>query len=271
MKRSTDKTNHTDNIQQEKFLTAHHLDPEKIVKTVQILKNRISERFPNASLTEICGDLLQIAEKAQRTGIAIGRPMIGVRLLSAAIIFGIIAGFGFVVNLIRIPNQPLPAQDLVQTIDAGFNALVLIGGTLLFLVTRETRVKRSRALKAIHELRSLAHIIDMHQLTKDPERVMRPDIGADTESSPKRTMNRFQLNRYLDYCSEMLALIGKIAALYVEHFPDSQAVGAVNDLENLTTGQSRKIWQKIMILQTVPESPSEIKAASQPKVIQETK
>jgi len=41
-----------------------------------------------------------------------------------------------------------------------------------FLTTLESRVKRARALAMIHELRSIAHIIDMHQLTKDPERVM---------------------------------------------------------------------------------------------------
>lgn len=61
-------------------------------------------------------------------------------------------------------------------------------------------------------------------------------------------MTRFELNRYLDYCSEMLALTGKVAALYVQRFEDPQAVAAVNDIETLTSGLSRKIWQKIMML-----------------------
>ena len=30
------------------------------------------------------------------------------------------------------------------------------------------------ALRALHQFRSLAHIVDMHQLTKDPERLMSP-------------------------------------------------------------------------------------------------
>ena len=62
-------------------------------------------------------------------------------------------------------------------------------------------------------------------------------------------MSAFELNRYLDYCSEMLSLTGKIAALYVQHFDDSDAVAAVSEVEQLTTGLSRKIWQKIMILE----------------------
>jgi hypothetical protein len=86
----------------------------------------------------------------------------------------------------------------------------------------------------------------MHQLTKDPERMHVQ--GPDTRSSPKRTMTNFELNRYLDYCSEMLSLSGKIAALYVQDFPDAAVVAAVNDIEDLTSGLSRKIWQKIMIL-----------------------
>ena len=56
------------------------------------------------------------------------------------------------------------------------------------------------------------------------------------------------LNRYLDYCSEMLSLTGKIAALYVQQFDDSVSLVAVSEVEQLTTGLNNKIWQKIMIL-----------------------
>ena len=101
-------------------------------------------------------------------------------------------------------------------------------------------------MKAIHELRALAHIIDMHQLTKDPHVITNP--GGQTKSSPKRTMTDFELSRYLDYCSEMLSLIGKVAALYVQRFDDPVALSAVDQIEDLTTGLSRKIWQKIMII-----------------------
>ena len=61
-------------------------------------------------------------------------------------------------------------------------------------------------------------------------------------------MTAFELGRYLDYCSEMLALMGKVAALYVQDFPDPVAVAAVDDIEDLTNGLARKIWQKLMVL-----------------------
>lgn len=63
-------------------------------------------------------------------------------------------------------------------------------------------------------------------------------------------MNDFELGRYLDYCSEMLSLISKLAFLYVQNFTDPIAQEAVNDLEDLTNGLSQKIWQKIMLLKS---------------------
>ena len=68
-------------------------------------------------------------------------------------------------------------------------------------------------------------------------------------------MTSFQLNRYLDYCSESLALISKIAALYVQDFQDPIVLDAVDDVEDLTSGLSRKIWQKITILENLSRAP----------------
>ena len=62
-------------------------------------------------------------------------------------------------------------------------------------------------------------------------------------------MTAFELNRYLDYCAEMLALIGKIAALYGQNVSDDVARNAIDEVEQLTTGLSRKIWQKVMLLE----------------------
>jgi hypothetical protein len=72
--------------------------------------------------------------------------------------------------------------------------------------------------------------------------------------SPSEAMTPLQLSRYLDYCTEMLSLIGKIAALYVQRFDDSSAVAAVSEVEQLTTGLSRKIWQKIMLLNQIADA-----------------
>jgi len=99
----------------------------------------------------------------------------------------------------------------------------------------------------LHRLRSVAHVVDMHQLTKDPDQAVRST--PPTEASPERTLDLAQLGRYLDYCSELLALVGKLAAVLAQHQQDPVVLAAVNDIEVLTSSLSRKIWQKITILE----------------------
>lgn len=228
----------------------YKLDGGRVLQTIAQLQSRIEERFPAAGLAQVCRELHNIARDTHKTATAIAQPMWGLRLFIAAVI---VVSISFMVIGFSYLDWNAGRLDLAEFItlsEAAFNDLILIGAAILFLGTIEARVKRSRALTAIHRLRSIAHIIDMHQLTKDPERLLHHDHMADTASSPKRTYSPFELGRYLDYCAEMLSLTGKVAALYVEQFPDSQAVRAVNELESLTTGLSRKIWQKIMLLNT---------------------
>ena len=57
---------------------------------------------------------------------------------------------------------------------------------------------------------------------------------------------------YLDYCSELLSLTSKAAALCAEESTDALVLDTVSEIENLTTGMSRKIWQKISLLREAP-------------------
>ena len=191
---------------------------------------------------------MSVAGESQKRSAWIAKPHKSLRLTIGVLVAIIVAALVFVVANSTLPRNGFDLVVLVQVSEAGINVSILLSAAILFLVTAEARIKRARALKAIHELRALAHVIDMHQLTKDPERLLAG--GIETPSSPKQNLSASQLIRYLDYCSEMLSLIGKLAALYVQKFDDPVALGAVNEVEALTTGLSRKIWQKIMILNT---------------------
>jgi hypothetical protein len=144
----------------------------------------------------------------------------------------------------------------IQAFESTIGSVVFISAAILFLMSCETRIKRSRALKAVHELRAMAHIVDMHQLTKDPE--LYSGKTQSVPAAPKRAMTPFELGRYLDYCSDALALISKIAALYVQEFQDPVLLDAVDDVETLTSGLSRKIWQKITIFETLARKTGEV-------------
>ena len=223
------------------------LDPSKIEETIGLLQRRIDERFPASGLSKVCGQLLSLGQNARERSREIALPNFGLRMVIIGLVALILIGTIATAMRLNVPMKVDDFVDLVQLIEAGINDVVLIGAAIFFLFTLETRFKRRRALAAIHELRALAHIIDMHQLTKDPERLLTP--GKDTNSSPIRTLSAFELGRYLDYCSEMLALVGKLAAVYVQHFDDSVVLEAATEVEDLTTGLSQKIWQKINVTQ----------------------
>ncbi len=212
-----------------------------------LLQKRIEERFPESSLLNVCKELCTIASEAKQNSENIAKPNILLRIFITLIILLMFLALVYSVQLLEITFSKFTIGELIQIVEAGMNELILIGAAILFLTTTETRLKRNKSLDSLHELRSIAHVIDMHQLTKDPSTLLQEKIV--TPSSPKRELTAYQLSRYLDYCSEMLALIGKIAALYAQHSRDSVVLSAVNEVENLASGLSRKIWQKIMILE----------------------
>jgi hypothetical protein len=229
------------------------LDPGKIIETVRALHNRIEERFPGSGLGKVVAELLLAAEEAVERTRWIQQPHLPLRAVAGVLSVAVVALLIMLVTHIR-QFQFEDFTNSVQGLDASISSVVFIGAAILFFIGWENRIKRNRALKAIHELRALAHIVDMHQLAKDPESVMR---GPSARLPAKRVLNAFELTRYLDYCSDAMALISKIAALYVQGFQDPVLLDAVDDVEDLTAGFSRKIWQKITILQNLDTSMSD--------------
>jgi len=241
-----------------------HLREDAIVKTVATLHDRISDRFPDSGLSEVCLQLLGVAQKSAVRSQGIGESVWWIRIcgyaLALLVITLLIGLVWLVTHSVRIKDEAIGWTDLIGAFDAGTSGLIVLGATLYFLISFEIRIKRRRALTAVHELRSIAHVVDMHQLTKDPDRMLRR--YRQTSHSPSEAMTPMQLSRYLDYCTEMLSLIGKIAALYVQRFDDPVAVAAVSEVEQLTTGLSRKIWQKIMLVSQIVDVAGEPFAAS---------
>lgn len=223
------------------------LDSDRIVVTLARLERRIAERFPSSGLAGVSGELHAIAQECRGRLRRIARPNWLIRISSALVAGLLLAGIlGALVGL-RLEPVANGLIEIVQGLESAINDVVFLALGLFFLFTVEGRLKRRKALAALHELRSLAHIIDMHQLTKDPESVISGTMKP-TVSSPERTMSRFELSRYLNYCSELLSLVGKVASLHAQDLRDPVVLAAVNDVETLTVGLSRKIWQKIMIL-----------------------
>ncbi len=218
------------------------LQPDKITDTLQALQRRIEARFPGSGLAETCNDLIVFSSQTPRVTEEIVKPIIWLRVSIGAFLLLVMLILLLTISQFRITVGVIDLTNLVSLLEATTNEIVLIAAGIFSLTTIETRVKRARVVDALNRLRAVAHIVDMKQLSKDPD-------------NPNRELTDEQLGRYLDYCSELLALISKIGFLYITKFDDPDANQSVNELENLTTGLSRKIWQKIAIINTRKPEP----------------
>ena len=232
------------------------LDPARVVATFDKLQARVHERFPTSGLAQVCTDLALVARETAGRARRLSRPYYGLRLLAAITVAAAIALQVYAFRLVDWSAiGKVDAPGAAEALHAAVNLAILAFGALWFLITAEQRLKRRRIVNALFELRAFAHVIDMHQLTKDPTVLLAE--GPATASSPERRMSEFELSRYLDYCTEMLALTAKLAALYANQNHDEVVSAAVNEVENLTSNLGRKIWQKIMILSQLKDAAAE--------------
>lgn len=225
-------------------MTYNTLRADCVIETIEKLQLRIGERFPGAGLHGVAGALAQTARGCAAEAEKMAQPNQPIRAGVYAIWVIGAAALAWIIASLQFDPRALDAAGLVPFLESAMNLAVLMGIGVISLARLEERYKRRRALAFLHELRSIAHVIDMHQLTKDPYRHELPD----TAHSPKRAIHGALLERYLDYCSELLSLTGKLAALFAQSSRDAEVASAASDIEQLANGLARKIWQKIMAL-----------------------
>lgn len=223
---------------------------DAVLKTLDTLRKRISERFPDSGLS-------RVAEELHGIGVETGPVLDRIRRPNRLLRAGVAAAVALIVVLagallLYLPELSFDVEgigSLLEAVESAAQDLIFLSLAIYFLITLESRLHRRISLRALHRLRSIVHIVDMHQLTKDPEHLLSP--GRATPSSPERSFTRFELGRYLNYCSELLSLSSKLAALHVQYVNDPVVLDAVNDIEELASSLSNKVWQKIVILDTV--------------------
>lgn len=228
------------------------LDPARVAATARSVCDRIQARFPERQLRLVAREVLDAVERAST---AQQRPLhrrlaaLGCTVLAALLsIVSVIAVLIVARDALRGAGQRA-SFDWLPVIESAINDVAFAAIGVYFLVTLGGRLERRALLAELHRLRSLAHVVDMHQLTKDPERLLSQPEPTAASVSPAMTPS--DLGRYLDYCSELLSLVAKAAALYAQHSTDALVLDTVSEIEALTVGLSRKVWQKIALLHTV--------------------
>ena len=232
------------------------LEPDKIIKTLLELEERIAARFPGSGLGKVCAELTQVTRESEDRIVKMAQPNVMLRIgIFSVLALGLMLLF-YLASIIEFKRDAENVYGVMQGIDSAFNIVLLMGAGMLFLASLEARWKRQKAMSHLHELRSIIHVIDMHQLPKDPSSTRPPTVATPVDGAPQRPITPFELTRYLDYCSEMLSLGSKVAALYAQSTKDPIVVDAASDLDQITTNLSSKIWQKITMAQSLAPQPS---------------
>lgn len=225
------------------------LDAGKLVETLQARSRKIQEVFPGSGLAGIADSLTQVCSEAIQGSLRQARPNWPRRIMSIVALLIIVLVAATLIDIVantlmrsgRVEDLSRYGIVLPIGLAGGVSGLPLM---FFWLLTWEARWKRQHCLKEMHRLRCLVHVIDMHQLTKDPGAAVVTDING------KRPMKPGELVTYLDICTDLLSLAGKIAVLYAQSTYDPAVLEAVSDLEEITTNLSVKIWQKISVVQS---------------------
>ncbi len=211
--------------------------------------DRIAEQFPGRHLAQVATEVGQAIRRIERQA-SENAPVlrfvylasrVAIVLLVALIVVAIVSA----VRTGAAQVGPTRVIDWLQYVESGVNDVVFAGIAIFFLMTVPARIRRRRTLETLHRLRSLAHIVDMHQMSKSPDKLLPRWEGG---QAAQGALTRAELGRYYDYCSELLTIVSKAAALCAEQSTDPVVLDTVSEIEVLTTGMSRKIWQKISLL-----------------------
>jgi hypothetical protein len=217
--------------------------------TVAQLERRIHARFGERGLTKAARDLgglvVRVQEEARQSRDRLKRMTMTARIVSITIVAATLIALAFSLRSAVVDGLAKTA-DWVPLVESVVNDLVFAAIAVVFLWAFPERLERRSLLRLLHRLRSLAHVIDMHQLSKDPEQVN--PTYTPTAASVAHGLDADQLHHYLNYCSEMLSLTAKTAALCAEHSTDGVVLETISTIETLTTELSNKIWQKISLL-----------------------
>src|SRR5688572_18750209 len=133
-----------------------HLNAPKIIETIATLQRRIAERFPDSGLSKLSDEVHTVARETVERLHWIKRPHIPLRCVIGLLLLALAAVF-IVLFLSLRASDLLEVGAFIQVLEAGLSSIFFIGASVVFLVTWESRIKRNRALVAIHELRAMAH------------------------------------------------------------------------------------------------------------------
>ena len=158
----------------------------------------MAELFPNNGIAQVSRALADLSEKHTDYAAKAASRNWPMQIVSVLIVLAGLATAGWGVwQVLQLFGMDVREIGSVQGLDSVLNIMIVTGAAIWFVLNLETRQRQARVLARLHELRALAHVIDMHQLRKDPTTYYREP----TAHSPNRDLSESNLMAYLDYCA----------------------------------------------------------------------
>ena len=99
-------------------------------------------------------------------------PNIYFRISFILLVIVSVAAIIYTLSLVSVNKQDLNLQNIISTSEPFLNEAVMIGAAFNLISKLENILKQKKILAALHQLSTIIHVIDMHQLTKDPTSIL---------------------------------------------------------------------------------------------------
>ncbi len=221
---------------QEKPKSTHQLDPVRIIETADNLAETIGQSLPDSTLAGLAVVLARLARETGQRLYQARRPILAIRLVSAAAVGSSLLGLWYLVHHIR---NALGVQYGWRTLRSHRRRLQSSGSCRRdSLVLHHARVpaQAKKVLEFIQEMREFVHVIDVTQLYYTPELYQ-------TDAPGPRPAGKFD-HRYLLYCTQMLGVISNLTALYTRGAVGDSIIRAAFDVEMLANASTAKLLSK---------------------------
>ncbi len=233
------------------------VDPTLLAEKAREVHRRLVERFPHADLRHVAARIVLLVEGVRKRAARDQHSGVFTRMLILFLMLALLGGGGYAAFIAAPPFTTPSWVELVQAGEAGVQLLILVTIGVLWCWSAGHRARRQRQLGYLGELREIVNILDLFQLDKDPDRLDRSATQS-TASSPQlgEVNSPFLMGRYLDYVSELLAVVSTLAAYYAATAQDDTVLGVVREI-GASAGQHRvHIGQKSLMLTNAHGAPS---------------
>src|SRR5688500_14930287 len=105
----------------------------RTLETIEQLRLRIADRFPDPGLSKVCGELHDIAKESTKVIQFISKPSYWLRIGFGLIIITGLGTLVYSMSLLKISFEEIKIVDLVQAAEASVNDIIFIGAAIYFL------------------------------------------------------------------------------------------------------------------------------------------